>query len=301
MRGDGMSALDLMDIIAMSRGRAVFDAPCPFCGPYRISPANRTRRVFRAWLLETTFATYCCARCGEKGFVHATHARPPDPAKLAKAKAEADEHDRRAALEQHRKALWLWRKRQPIVSDNPAWRYLREARRYKGTIPPTLGYLPAHGNYPSALIAAFGIATEPEPGVLHIDDADVKGVHVTRLLPDGSGRVDAHDAKIMIGRSAGWPIVLAPPNDGLGLLISEGIEDALSGHEATGLGAWAAGSASRLPALAEAVPSYIEAATVLVDDDPAGQRHAGELARALVARGIVEVRRIVFDSAEAVA
>ena len=48
----------------------------------------------------------------------------------------------------------------------------------------------------------------------------------------------------MIGRSSGSPIVLAPANDLLGLVISEGIEDALSLHEASGCGAWAAGSAS---------------------------------------------------------
>jgi hypothetical protein len=42
------------------------------------------------------------------------------------------------------------------------------------------------------------------------------------------------------------PIVLAPPNDLLGSSITEGIEDALTMHEATGLGTWAAGSAARL-------------------------------------------------------
>ena len=48
--------------------------------------------------------------------------------------------------------------------------------------------------------------------------------------------------------------MLAPMNDLLGLAITEGVEDALSIHAATGLGAWAAGAASRLPALADAVP-----------------------------------------------
>lgn len=41
----------------------------------------------------------------------------------------------------------------------------------------------------------------------------------------------------MIGRSKGAPIVLAPLNDLLGLIVTEGIEDALSAHQATGLGA----------------------------------------------------------------
>ena len=85
----------------------------------------------------------------------------------------------------------------------------------------------------------------------------------------------------MIGMSTGSPIVIAPPNDLLGIAITEGIEDALSVHVATGLGAWAAGSASRLPALATAIPPYIECITILSDDDPDGRRHAAELARRL--------------------
>jgi hypothetical protein len=50
----------------------------------------------------------------------------------------------------------------------------------------------------------------------------------------------------MLGRSVGQPIVLAPVNDLGGLLIAEGIETTLACH-ASGLGLWAAGSASRLP------------------------------------------------------
>jgi hypothetical protein len=117
----------------------------------------------------------------------------------------------------------------------------------------------------------------------------VCGVHLTRLLPDGSGKAVFDDrdvqAKIMIGHSAGWPLVLAPPNDLLGLTIAEGIEDALSAYEATGLGAWAAGCATRLPALADAVPSHIDCVTVYAHTDDDGQQHAIELADALVARG----------------
>jgi hypothetical protein len=77
----------------------------------------------------------------------------------------------------------------------------------------------------------------------------------------------------------------APLNDLLGLSIAEGIEDALSVHDATGLGAWAAGAASRLPALADAVPDYTDAITVISDDDHDGRRHASALCDALVVRG----------------
>jgi hypothetical protein len=98
----------------------------------------------------------------------------------------------------------------------------------------------------------------------------------------------------MIGHSTGSPIVLAPPNDLLGLAIAEGIEDALSAHEATGVGAWAAGCASRLPKLDKAVPQYIDAISILAHDDLDGRRYAAELHRRLQTRSI-EVGLITFN------
>lgn len=90
----------------------------------------------------------------------------------------------------------------------------------------------------------------------------------------------------MIGASAGWPIVIAPVSDLAGLAIAEGIEDTLTLHHATGLGAWAAGAANRLPKLANVVPAYVEAVTIAVDDDAAGRHGSIELAQALEVRGM---------------
>jgi hypothetical protein len=67
--------------------------------------------------------------------------------------------------------------------------------------------------------------------------------------------------------------------------VSKGVEDALSAHEATGLGAWASGGASFLPNLADTVPSYIETVTVVAHRDQAGRIGARGLARRLAARG----------------
>jgi len=141
------------------------------------------------------------------------------------------------------------------------------------------------------MIAAVGVPEEMEPAVVAINDAAVRGVHITKLKADGSGKADMKPNKVVISRCIGWPIVLAPVNDLLGLAICEGIEDALSTYEATGLGAWAAGGASRLAALAEAIPEYVESLSILVDDDNAGRRHSAELARRAAAHGI-EVRQI---------
>ncbi len=93
----------------------------------------------------------------------------------------------------------------------------------------------------------------------------------------------------MLGPVSGQPIVLAPPNDGLGLVITEGIEDALSLHEATGLGAWAGGSAGHMSKLGQVVPGYIESVTLAEDANEAGRRACAGLAEDLFRRGI-EVR-----------
>lgn len=194
----------------------------------------------------------------------------------------------RRSEEEDGRALSLWQGRQPIVR-SVAERYLREARGYHGPIPATLGFLPPRGEHPPAMIAALGVATEPEPGIIEIADADVRAVHLVRLAPNGS-RLD----KITVGRGAlGSPIVVAPLNDGLGLAITEGIEDALSIHIATGLGAWATGGASRMPAIAETVPTYCECVTVIGDDNDTGRKNAGELAARLRARGIEAICKVI--------
>ena len=114
----------------------------------------------------------------------------------------------------------------------------------------------------------------------------VMGMHLTLLRPDGDGKAGTDRDKLMVGPSSGGPIVIAPVNDVGGLAIAEGIEDALSLHRATGLGAWAAGAASRLGKLSEVVPLDAECVTVVEDDDEAGRRGACELAKGLVVRGI---------------
>jgi hypothetical protein len=150
------------------------------------------------------------------------------------------------------------------------------------------------------MIAAFGLAHEVEPGVIAIADSAITGVHLTRLRTDGSGKA-GDPAKIMVGFSTGSPIVLAPPNDLLGMAITEGIEDGLSVHQDTGLGVWVAGAASRMPALASAVPDYIDFTTIIADDDADGRRFAGELEQALERRGLAARAVVVRPSTGAAA
>jgi putative DNA primase/helicase len=193
--------------------------------------------------------------------------------------APADERDR------IHQAADLWRARQPIVEGSPPWRYLREARGITCPLPATLGFLPAWRDLPPRMIAAFGHCEEPEPGIVE-PPRTVEAVHLTYLRPNGTGKADMPNPKQFRGAVRGQPIVIAPMNDLLGLAITEGIEDALSVHEATGLGAWAAGSAPHLGKLADAVPDYTDCVSIYADANKAGQEYAATLAERLTARGI---------------
>lgn len=289
--------LDFATLTRLTGDRhGVFDTPCPLCSGQR-APGNRRIPVLRIWSAPG-FATFNCAHCGEHGHAHDTLAPRLDRAARQRARAEAEERKRLTDWERIGKARGLWSLRRPLLG-TPAEIYLREARGYRGPLPATLGYLPSRGEHPPALIGAFGIPIEPIPGRLGMAADAVRAVHITRLRSDGLGKAD-QAAKIMVGRPSGEPLVLASLNDGLGLAITEGIEDALSVHAATGLGAWAAGSAGQMPALADAVPSYVDAATIFVDDDDVGRRGATELAYRLRLRGI-EVGIVMPEPRRAVA
>jgi CHC2 zinc finger/Toprim domain len=263
--------------------------PCPQCGGKDRFSINFKKQVFN------------CRGCGAKGggsvdlvmfldgcdFSGAIEAltgcRPVKQPQRQPAKAierPAKSEDKRPL------ARWLWERRLPITEGCAVDVYLRGARGYEGPIPSTLGYLAQNGEHPPAMIAAFGFCEEPEPGVIAAP-VDVTGVHITRLTRYGR-KADCEPVKIMVGAMSGLPIVLAPVNDGLGLAITEGIEDGLSVFEETGLGVWAAGSAGNMPKIAAALPPYVECTTIFAHRDETGLRFAKEAAR-LVAAMEVEV------------
>jgi Toprim domain-containing protein len=131
------------------------------------------------------------------------------------------------------------------------------------------------------MIAAFGFCEEPEPGMID-PPVSVTSIHLTRLTMDGE-KAPVEPVKIMLGGMSGLPIVLAPVNDGLGLAITEGIEDGLSVFEETGFGVWAAGSSSNMPKIAAALPPYVECATIFAHRDETGLRFAKETAQLIAA------------------
>jgi hypothetical protein len=268
------------------------DIACPLCSAHR-KRENRNKKVARVWN-RGDFANLHCQRCGAKVSAWPDKTRLKSPEHLAKAQADSARSEAAYLATQLRKARFLYGISTPIKG-TIAEIYLRECRKVSCPLPTLLRFLPPSGpGRLPAMIAPFGFPAEPEPGNLTLEPQKAAGVHLTFLREDGGAKAQTEDGKtkIMIGRSLGAPIVIAQANEGLGLLIAEGIEDALSAYQATGLGAWAAGAGGRMPALAGAVPSYIEAVTVMADADKTGMRGAQQLANAIRARGI-EVKVIV--------
>jgi hypothetical protein len=274
----------IIDLIADGYGS--IDAACPECGPSRQSPVNQRRKTLRIWREDPDFATDHCARCGTKGYAHRGGASSViDLTRMARLRADAAARNAGHEEDQRRKANWLWN------AGHPAQATIVEtyliARGINCAIPSTLRFLaPRKPEHHPAMVAAFTVPNEPEPGLLRVRDDAVGAVHLTLLKSDGSAKADVETSKIIVGSPHGLPIVLAPANDLGGLIACEGIEDGLSAHEATGLGVWAAGSASRLPTIADALQTHVECLTIIVDDDATGRSNAAKLAKAARLRGL---------------
>jgi CHC2 zinc finger len=153
------------------------------------------------------------------------------------------------------------------------------ARGYHFPIPETVRFLPSNGKYPDAMVSAFALPSTDRPGELG-PPRDVKAIHLTALLEDGSDRQRAKGAKRIIGKTLARPIAVSPIGDDRLLCISEGIEDALA-FCAAGFGSWAAGSAPHMVALAQTIPDYIVRLIIARHDDDDGHKYSARLVDAI--------------------
>jgi hypothetical protein len=283
-----MISIDTLKVLA--GGAAVADAVCPLCGPHCRTAANRNRKTLRIWNERDGFASFKCIRCNAKGGAHdgamSASGGNFDPVRQimsawATPPANQDDGDTTDRLAMLRS---LWRRSVP-ARGTVVERYLR-ARKCWVDNTPTIQYLPPRGGHPPALLVPFAFPTEPSPNELEVATSDVFAIQLTKLRPDGLGKADTTPNKITIGTCAGLPIALAAPTETNALIITEGVEDALSAALATGAGVWASGGAGRLPALADKIPAYIEHVIIVMDDDDAGRTNATDLASRLRSRGI---------------
>jgi hypothetical protein len=127
------------------------DRSCPLCGPYRHNAANRNKKTLRLWCDDPTFITYHCVHCGEGGWASTADPEGGGWSKLPAAEsaaimAEVKRREDDEAAARLKTSLHLWRQRKPVTG-SPAELYLREYRNYAGSIPGTLGFLPARDDY----------------------------------------------------------------------------------------------------------------------------------------------------------
>lgn len=268
------------------RGKVERAGPCPHCGGVDRFAINTRKQIF------------ICRGCNAGGDVIALvqFLEGCDFAKAIEILAGETPHVQRqradstpkatdvASYEQSQrdKARFLFR------SSVPAPGTLTEVylkARGITILSPAIRFLaPRKPGQHAAMVVPFGI-----PDEIEIQPKQIVAVQLTLLKPDGSGKPDIKPNKITIGSPAGMPMVIAPLNDLLGLAITEGVEDALSAHAATGLGAWASGGAGFMPKLVvaiDAMPTLPECATIFAHEDEDGQRRARDLADLLLVRGI---------------
>lgn len=250
-----------------------YSIPCPRCGPKCHTASNRKRKVVGIWQEADGSRRSWCIRCG---------ARDRDKLSPSTLQRPAPSRERAKTRDTSQTANWLWKQSEPLKGSLGELYLCKHRGLYLVSLPATIRFLPARSRHSASMITAFGIADGTEPSDLALE-RDVTAVHITRLNAQGE-----KTGKIMLGAVSGQPLCLAPLNDGCGLAICEGIEDALSVHLATGLGAWAAGSSSHMPKLANAVPTVTECVTIVADHDEPGERSAKKLERSL--------RRLGFET-----
>ncbi|MCA1444709.1 toprim domain-containing protein [Ensifer sp. IC4062] len=256
--------MDYSELATLIGAATKADAACPLCGPLCRTPVNRKRKVLRLWRLSDVAISFSCARCEAKGYAldfkgkaRSDEERKAWKQKVAEARrAETDERKRK-----QRVVEWLWQQACP-VQGTLGETYFRRHRGITCPLPPSMRFVGASARYPASVLMPF------------LDAAGrLKGLHLTRLNPDGS-KLD----KRMLGTdTTGCPLVVAEPQGSSHLAISEGIEDALSLFQAVGVAAWASGSAGRMPALADRIPPWARQVTIVEDDDRPGQNAAREL------------------------
>ena len=266
-----VSVADIIDAHGVHlRGQGFYEkvGPCPVCGGDDRFAINTRKGVFN------------CRGCGVGGDAisleqfltgHNFHAAvaalaggtngPSAEYQTRPAKSDADIKSKSYARKQCAKARHLHSLSRPAIYSVVA-SYLRT--RGITTITPSIRALTKLSGAVSMLVA-YGQWGEP-----------VTAIHQTFLKADGSGKADITPNKISIGAPMGRALILAPFNETRRLAITEGVEDALVVFQATGIAAWAAGSAAYMPSLADKVPKGIEV-LVCADKDLPGQHGADSL------------------------
>ena len=262
------------ELAALAGNHAMADTACPLCGPGRRSPANRKRRVLRIWHTEPGFASYCCARCRERGWARENQviaaSRPRGVREQTGLRPLAQLAPHRTADRENAKrskvALAIWQSSKP-AQGTPVETYL--ASRGIHLTPPDALRFHAGLKHRSGGIWPAMVALVTRG----VDDVPL-AIHRTFLARDGSGKAPVDPRKMMLGPCRGGAVRLAPA--GGVLMVGEGIETCLADMQPRGYPAWAALSTSGLQALD--LPPDVREVIVLADADEAGETAARDAA-----------------------
>ena len=175
--------------------------PCPVCGGHDRFSINIRKQVFRCRAFSGGDTIALVQHLDDCGFKAAIEKLVRDwsiaPVRPAPARPESPGL---YECRQHQKAAWLWRRGQSITG-TVAEKYLC-SRGINFPLPATLRYLPpSKPEHHPAMMAAFGLAEEPEPGVPAAPQR-VDAVHLTVLRPDGAGKAEVPKPKIALVHTA---------------------------------------------------------------------------------------------------
>lgn len=113
-------------------------------------------------------------------------------------------------------------------------------------------------------------------------DGSFMGIQRTYLAPDGKGKASVPKPKLSLGKVSGGAVRLAPVS--ASLIVTEGIEDALTLQQELGLATWAAAGSTMLPNMR--FPAEVASVAVGGDADDAGRSAARKAATAFANRGL---------------
>jgi Toprim domain len=256
------------ELAALAGQQPMIDVACPLCGPSRRAPANRKRKTLRIWHGEPGFATFCCRRCGERGFARANE--PPGSPRTAKATPSRvitaeDDTAQQARIEI---ALKIFEESVPLrtcptnrgePSFTLGWKYYVQRRGlHIGLLDDDLTHAL---RWHQGIGAVVALMTDPATG-------KATGIQRTFLNADGTKR-----ERKMLGRQG---VIRLSKVAGAQLGITEGIEDGLAVLLSDFSPVWAATSAGAIERF-PVIPG-VKHLLVFGDNDEVGRRAAHRVA-----------------------